>query len=42
MKISSAISPWWASAVRNAATTVGSLALMPEFIPGMRRTTLLC
>ena len=34
-KISSAISPWCTSAALNAATTVGSLTLIPEFIPGM-------
>ena len=34
-KMSRAISPWCTSAALNAATTVGSLTLMPEFIPGM-------
>ena len=34
-KMSSAISPWCTSAALNAATTVGSLTLIPEFIPGM-------
>ena len=32
-KISSAMIPWCTSAVLNAATTVGSLTLIPEFIP---------
>jgi hypothetical protein len=34
-KISSAMMPWWTSTALNAATTVGSLILTPEFIPGM-------
>jgi hypothetical protein len=29
------MSPWWTSAALTAATTVGSLTLSPEFIPGM-------
>ena len=34
-KISSAMIPWWTSAVLKAAITVGSLTLIPEFIPGI-------
>ena len=34
-KISSARIPWWISAARNAATTTGSLASSPEFMPGI-------
>ncbi len=35
-----AISPWCSSAARNAATTVGSSAFRPVFIPGMASANL--
>ena len=34
-KISNARIAWWISAARNAATTTGSLASSPEFMPGI-------
>ena len=35
-----AISPWCSRAARNAATTVGSPAFRPLFIPGMTSANL--